>query len=448
MIMKAKEIDISNNKKVCLIGAGFESKNMGVGALAAGTIKSILNAYPQAHISLLDYGRESINYEFLIDGTKVPIRLVNMRFSKKIFLKNNIAILLLLAIILNIIKSKYIRSWVLRNNRCLQHVEEADLIVSIAGGDSFSDIYGIRNFLYVALPQILILLMGKNLILMPQTLGPYKSRLTRGIATYIMNRAIRVYSRDYVSFEEIKAMRGLKNSKGHVKFCYDVGFILDPVKPANIDIVGLRKQVRSSRCLVGFNISGLLYMRGYTRNNMFGFKLDYCNLVYKIIDYLIKEKQAVLMLVPHVFGSEEHAESDSTVCQKIYDDLKNRYGDNLALVKGTYNQNEIKYIIGLCDFFIGSRMHACIAAVSQNIPAVAIAYSRKFKGLMDTVEVGGYVADPREMDEQQILTMIGKAYDDRSIIKNTLAAKMPSVKDQVMKLFKEIEEDLNMYHAI
>ena len=45
----------------------------------------------------------------------------------------------------------------------------------------------------------------------------------------------------------------------------------------------------------------------------------------------------------------------------------------------------MKYLIGQCDFFVGSRMHSCIAAVSQCVPAVSIAYSDKFIGVMATL---------------------------------------------------------------
>ena len=44
-----------------------------------------------------------------------------------------------------------------------------------------------------------------------------------------------------------------------------------------------------------------------------------------------------------------------------------------------------KAVIGQCDFFIGSRMHACIAALSQGVPCVGVAYSMKFAGVFDTV---------------------------------------------------------------
>jgi len=38
-----------------------------------------------------------------------------------------------------------------------------------------------------------------------------------------------------------------------------------------------------------------------------------------------------------------------------------------------YGPSETKFLIGHCDFFVGARMHACIAAVSQYVPAVTLA---------------------------------------------------------------------------
>jgi polysaccharide pyruvyl transferase WcaK-like protein len=51
-----------------------------------------------------------------------------------------------------------------------------------------------------------------------------------------------------------------------------------------------------------------------------------------------------------------------------------------------------------CGFFIGSRMHACLAAISQCVPTVSIAYSSKFITVMKTFSMGHYVADPRTMN--------------------------------------------------
>jgi polysaccharide pyruvyl transferase WcaK-like protein len=37
------------------------------------------------------------------------------------------------------------------------------------------------------------------------------------------------------------------------------------------------------------------------------------------------------------------------------------------------------------DFFMGARIHACIAAFSSGIPIIPMAYSRKFAGLFGSI---------------------------------------------------------------
>jgi polysaccharide pyruvyl transferase WcaK-like protein len=85
-------------------------------------------------------------------------------------------------------------------------------------------------------------------------------------------------------------------------------------------------------------------------------------------------------------------------------------------------------------------MHACIAALSQNVPAVAIAYSDKFIGVMQTVGVGGLVADPRTRGEEQILSAIGDAFDRRAALRRQLEETIPGVKQAVLDLFKDIAD--------
>ncbi len=429
-------------KQVCLIGATFGTPNMGVGALTAGIVRCILEYNPSTSIFFLDYGKECVQYDFSCQGRRIPIPLVNLRFSKKFYLKNNIALLLLMALGIKLIPCRSLRHRLIGGNSYLNQINKADIVASIAGGDSFSDIYGIGRFFYVSLPQLLALFLGKRLILLPQTLGPFNGIISKFVAKWIMCRAQIVYSRDYVGQNEMRDFLGPKSNPSKLKFCYDVGFVVDPMKPGKegFSTVPLEQKVYGS-ILVGFNISGLLYKGGYTQNNMFNLKVDYRELAHAVLDFLIRQKNATVVLVPHVFGSPTDLENYSTTCEKIYNELKDRYEDKIQLIKGTYNQNEIKYIIGQCDFFVGSRMHACIAALSQNIPAVAIAYSKKFHGVLETIGAESLVADPRKMEKEEILKVIDRAFEQREQLSELLKQKMPQVKKTVLNLFHEIQSD-------
>ena len=428
---------MKNIKEILLLGASYGTNNLGVNVLTTGALESMLAGMPQARPVLLDYGKEPRHFECRIgeESRPVAVELVNLRFSKKFYLPNNVAWL--------VGKAAASRRLGLRglvnNNPWLSRIRKAGLATSISGGDSFSDIYGLGRFFYVSLPQILCLEAGLPLVLLPQTLGPFKTTVAKTVARHIMRRATVVYSRDYSGMKEMAAFLGQGVDSDKVRFCYDVGFVMNPRTPEALTLSGLTPENKPSP-LVGFNVSGLLWMGGYSGKNQFGLKTDYRALVERLIDYLIREKGASILLVPHVLGGRDHPESDQSVCEDLYRELSQAYKGKVYLAGGRFDQGEIKWAIGLCDFFIGARMHACIGAISQHIPAMPVAYSKKFVGVMETVGMDSYVADPRAMTLEEIMKVLERVWADRDRIRRRLEEKMPEVKARVLGLFQEIGE--------
>jgi polysaccharide pyruvyl transferase WcaK-like protein len=425
--------------QILILGASFDTGNMGVSALAAGAIKCAVFQFPEARVSLLDYGKESKLYRLRVDGTEISVPLINIRFSKKFYLSNNIALLLLLALLLKAIPSVTWRQRLIARNRTLRQIYAADVVAAISGGDSFSDIYGLQRLLYVSFPQILAILLGKDLVLLPQTIGPFRGRVARAVSKYILRRAARTYARDYQSLKEIEAQIGNAPVKQKPAFCYDIGFGLDPIAPTHLDILGLSRSNRASANLVGLNLSGLLWMGGYTQSNMFGLRCNYQELMRELIDLLIVRLGCNVLLVPHVFGTNTNRESDSAVCEKVFAELEEKYPGRLGWVRGELNQSEIKHVIGSCGFFIGSRMHACIAALSQSVPAVSIAYSDKFISVMKTLGVEGLVLDSRTMSAAEIVQAIAEAFRERASTRRVLKEKLPEVRRTVLNLFSFLD---------
>jgi polysaccharide pyruvyl transferase WcaK-like protein len=434
-----RESEASDSRlTVGLLGASFGTKNLGVAALTCGTVASVFHSNPNARLFLIDYAEEPATYMVKHPGGIAKADLVNIRFSKKIYLRNNIAYLLFLAFCFKLLPSHKWRNWLLRQNLVLNAIQEANIIGSIAGGDSFSDIYGLRRLIYVALPQILVLLLGKPLVLLPQTLGPFKGTLAKVVARFIVRHARIVYTRDPSGLEAVRELTGC--DQGRLEFAYDMGFALEPnIRTERIP--SWMTESDKSIPLVGLNVSGLLYIGGYTRRNMFGIKADYRRLMHDLIDFLIRKHCVHVMLVPHVIGAGVDSESDVTACHNIYIDAGDSLQGSLHLLEGEYDQHEIKALIGRCNFFIGSRMHACIAAISQCVPTVGLAYSRKFHGVFESVDMEESVIDVREFDEKSIIAAVDRAYQRRAELRAKLDSKIPTVRASVLGLFSLISQE-------
>jgi len=422
--------------RIGLLGASFDTGNMGVSALAESSIKCIIHRWPDAEILLIAGSREAGEHRLRINDRDILVKKLPIRISKNIFLPNHFLIFLFYAILLKVVPRCRFRSFVIKRNRYVKDLIETDFVADVSGGDSFSDIYGIYRFRFIVIFKWLVIFFGKPLILLPQTYGPFKSRIAKSIARYILKRSQTIFSRDKAGVDYLRSILDDKDFTSKVRFVPDVAFVLDSRKPEHFAIYPSADIWGQNSIVVGLNVSGLLFNGGYTEDNMFGLKADYRTLVQDVVKMLMEDENVVVLLVPHMFPQAVYkVESDPDACLKIYEKLRGIYPGRIFLVKGEYNQNEIKYIIGLCDFFIGSRMHACIAAMSQNIPTVGIAYSKKFEGVFESVGLADYVADARSCDEGQLLEKVESALEQRKQIHNQLEHVIPQVKENILGIF-------------
>lgn len=429
--------DKKRNVKICLLGASFDTGNLGVSALAESSIKIIINRWPNAEITLLGAGYVPGEYHLSIMGREISAPIIPIRFCKNIFLPYHFLRFAFYGLFSKILPGSQAKDILFNLNRYVGTLYKADLVLDITGGDSFSDIYGLRRFLLNILEKWLVILFSKNLIMLPQTYGPFNKRLTRALARYILNHAIAIYSRDRNGVEFVKHLLKTKNAESKVKFSPEVAFVLDAHKPEGADIRSLGGIWAKNKIVVGLNVSGLLFNGGYTRNNMFGLRTNYQHLIQGIIELLLKRDNLIVLLVPHMLPGHG-VESDHDACSKVFQETVGKYKGRIILVKGRYNHNEVKYIIGKCDFLIGSRMHACIAALSQNIPTVGLAYSEKFVGVFGSIGLEDLVVDMRRAGVAEILTMIDKAFERREAIARHLKALIPSVQQNILNIFEDI----------
>lgn len=426
----------NDSPTILILGAVYDTGNMGVDALLSGTITSILKNNPESKIKVLDYGHSPRVDKFLTESTPRDLPLINLRFSYKLHLKNNGFRILALAALSRLIPYPPFRSFIKKTHPHLAEIDNADICVSLAGGDSFADIYGMRRLLYVSLPQLIAISLKKPLVLLPQTLGPFKSWAAKRIAALIMRKAVRVYSRDKDSLHHAKSLIG--RDARNLAFSRDMAFALEPLQPADHLTSFLKNR---DRPLTGLNVSGLLYMGGYTGKNDFGLSMDYPKIIESIIELFINKLGTDIVLVTHVTGAPGGIESDATTSQDIFEKSKSRFGDRLILASPQLNHREVKYVIGKCDFFLGARMHACIAALSQAVPAVGMAYSRKFRGVFETLEVPELVLDLRKDPEDGALEKIEKLYNERRKLSQTLAGTAKIAKSDAHRIFADILSD-------
>lgn len=399
-----------HHPKIWLIGASFTTTNLGVNALAEASLKCIFTRWPEAEV-ILRTKADGQNLTFTLVGKIVTVRKCELEFHKHPFKTNNAYVSLFYALLLKLIPSKRLTTFFKAHNPPFKDLLEADLVVDITAGDSFSDIYGLRSFLFSSLFKWVIILCQRQFIFFPQTYGPFQRSLTQNVARYLLGRASAIYSRDQIGVATVKQLLGPKVQSQIIQFVPDVAFVLDPEPPETSRALAQLATVKAkNNLIIGFNISGLLFNSGERGKAQFGLKDDYVNLVNAIINAFMAIPNTVMFLVPHVYATLDQVESDPKACNELYAHLMDDYPERLFKLTEDFDHRQVKYFICQCDFFMGSRMHACIAAISQCVPAVGIAYSGKFKGVFESVDVGEAVVDLRTQDNPQILAHIEEIF--------------------------------------
>ena len=268
--------------------------------------------------------------------------------------------------------------------------KKADFILDIGQGDSFSDIYGERRFKSIDRIHDIARKYNKPYCILPQTIGPFTNSKIKAKANVSIEKATLCMVRDKQSFDYV--INNVPSQKT-IKEYIDVAFLM-PFEKIKLD---------SKYINVGLNISSLLWHGGYTKNNQFGLRDDYKNIVKNILDYFLTMKDVKVHLVPHVVGQERGIENDYEVAYELWREHKE---PNIVLAPFALGPIEIKsYIAGL-DFFMGARMHATIAAFSSGVPVVPMAYSRKFNGLFQDTLQYDYMVDLKKDSQDEILSKI------------------------------------------
>ena len=296
-------------------------------------------------------------------------------------------------------------------------MKRADLMIDIGAGDSFADIYGAKRLWTMFAMKLLAWAAGTPQVMAPQTVGPFTRPLSRRVARFVMNRCAVLATRDQLS---TRAARDMGVTQQVIE-ASDVALRLPFDPPA--------ARAPGGPLRVGINVSGLLMQGGYTGKNEFGIRSDYPGLIRDLIAHFQAHPAGCeVHLVSHVIFPPGHpGEDDYSAAERLAAEFP---GTVLAPRFATPSEAKT-YIAGL-DFFMGARMHACIAAFSSGVPVVPMAYSRKFAGLFGSIGFERTVDCTTETREA-LFAKIAAAFDDRATLAAEQAAALATGREKLAR---------------
>lgn len=182
--------------------------------------------------------------------------------------------------------------------------------------------------------------------------------------------------------------------------------------------------------VIGLNLSNYV-LGGFDLNTSFGKQ------VKESIDYLLENTDSNILLIPHVTWAKQ---DDRITAQNV----KAVYQDNSRvsiLDIDSLNYCQIRYLVSKCRFFIGGRTHAVISAYSTCVPAIALGYSIKAKGIAKDLGLSDLlVVDTKSFEAGSLLRGVKYLLANEDMIRTHLEAVIPEYSMKPYNIQKYIEK--------
>ncbi|GAB2455744.1 polysaccharide pyruvyl transferase family protein [Jatrophihabitans fulvus] len=309
--------------RALILWADAESTNLGVRTLARGTASLIDGAFAEAEHAV------ETRFQGYGEGD-APVRIGYPR--------------------------RLARRLATPHDELVDWVKTFDVVVDTRGGDSFTDHYGMRRLVTMSLMSEVVRRARVPLVLGPQTIGPFDTRRGQALARRTLRTSRLIMVRDPVS-----ASVAAELGRPADVLTSDVVFALPRAHPA-----------AATRDVL-LNVSGLLW-----NENPHVDARRYRETVARLARELTAGGRTVGLLA-HVLAGPLR-DNDVAAVQELAASL-----DTAVEVLVPTGLDDVRAMVATASVVIGSRMHACLNALSVGRPAIALAYSRKFTPLLSAI---------------------------------------------------------------
>lgn len=297
---------------------------------------------------------------------------------------------------------------------------EIDTVLDLSGF-AYSDSWGapkIRNRLANHIAQWKR--QGKQVILLPQALGPFEDPDVREAFGEIVEHADLIFARDPQSLAYVEGAYG---KRGNVKLSPDFSAIVSGYVPSD------RDRYRGRSCMIP-NVR----MMDKAGTDLAG---RYVEEMAGALARMDKEGTRPFVLVHE--GTEDHALAQRIVAVS---------GTSAEVVHET-DPLISKGILGTTLFAMGSRFHGLVSALCQGVPVLGIGWSHKYRMLLRDYDSEDLLIDPNQPAAESFAAMLNPLLDpeERARRKSRIAEAGRVQKAAIEAMWQEVIGRLNAASA-
>lgn len=302
-------------------------------------------------------------------------------------------------------------------------VQHCDVMVDLSG-IAFVDGRGLPLLAYnmaICLPALLLQI---PLVKLAQALGPFKQRLNRLMAKFVLSRCARVIARGDMSFSYLKQLQ--LNNCGHLP---DTTFAFQVNDKAYAHSRQLLQQLNFHDKPIIICPSEVLKRLCHKQG------IDYSNILVQFIKRQLDAKQAILILA-HSLANDASKNNDVALCQAIYQQLSDY--ENVRCVTDINSPMVMRAVIGQGQLFIGSRFHSVVNALAMAVPSLIIGWSHKYQEMASAFDAAKWAIPYEQLTARYLDSQFAKLVAEREQVKQALLQHLPGVRQLADKNFIDI----------
>lgn len=308
----------------------------------------------------------------------------------------------------------------------LKKLDQADLIISTADENFKEGTLFLPFNLYWKLASWTMLfsrmwdiiiakrIFRKNIIVFPNSVGPFRTRLGRFMARMALNNVDSILLREPFSGHFVKELK----VKTPTTITCDIALLLE------------LNQMNSSEVLSkpAIGVSPGLYALTLSEDKQEEYVLAHC----KTLDYMIEKYDANIVFLPHEVSGRKG--DDLSLCKIIIQKMEHKEKARILKAK---TLEEFESNIAQLDLLISSRMHPMVLACSVKVPTVLIFYDHKQTSFFKQLNLGCYTVNINEVTSEKLLSTTEYAWKQKDDIKKKLELIVPALQNDVRTKIKE-----------
>jgi len=264
---------------------------------------------------------------------------------------------------------------------------------------------------------LIVKFFGKPIIMFPNSIGPFRTRLGRFLARLALDRMNGILVREPISYKIVSSL-GVKSPK---ILTFDTALLTTTNDNVIFD--------RFPHPLVG--VSPGFYVNSLSKKEVDRYIVGHA----RALDDAIEKHGFYVVFLPHYVSGFKY--DDLEVCKAILWHMRNK---ERAVIYEADSVEVFKSVLSCMDLVISSKMHPAVLAISGCVPTLCIAYDQKQRGFFQCLGLEQYVFPIQEFSYGKLILKIKNIWfkkdEIRIMLKEKVTLLQQNVKEAIDYAFK------------